>query len=41
MPWQILETLCFIVNKFSVITKLELKSILVGFNTEKERKKFN
>jgi len=30
------EVLCFIANKFSVLTKLQLKSILVGFYTEEE-----
>ena len=30
------EVLCFIANKFSVITKIQLKSILVGFYTEEE-----
>ena len=30
------EVLCFIANKFSVLTKIQLKSILVGFYTEEE-----
>ena len=30
------EVLCFIANKFSVLTKLQLKSILVGFYTQEE-----
>jgi len=30
------ETLCFIVNKFSVVTKVQLKAILVGFYTKEE-----
>jgi len=30
------ETLCFIANKFSIVTRLQLKSILVGFYSEDE-----